>query len=323
MKVRRREDGAEQRRRRPLKAGAGRRRGCRAALRRAGIFVRLSARRRAARTPPFRRARRGRGHRRSSRRDGSLRADAPPPARRAGPVRARESTIRSATPRRAGRRAPRSSTILRCAPRGRAANRSGARRRRSATARRRPRQRARVDGALAVDQAPRAAPARNSSRNGLAQRSCSSMAIEPSASCTSPLRLVDLRRQADRLEHDRACRARGTAPPSSGARLRLGIRLWKCVGGGVLQPASTARRSERQPRRGARRRRSVRHPAGSGASRMACSAGGHRRVGRLAAQQRLPDAVADSRRERAAPATCAAARAACPRGCAAPARSDR
>ena len=169
---------------RPLKAGAGRRRGCRAALRRAGIFVRVSARRRAAHTPPSRPARRGRGHRRSRRRGGSLRADAPPPARRAGPVRARGSASRSAPPRRAGR-SPRSSTIPRCAPRGPAANRSGARRRRFATAT--PPRRASVRASTAPCSTINSSSSAswNSSRSGLAQRSCSSMAIEPSPSWTA------------------------------------------------------------------------------------------------------------------------------------------
>ena len=126
-----------------------------------------------------------------------------------------------------------------------------------------------------------------------------------------PLRLIDLRRQADRLErHEhRAAPARPTARAAS-ARPASG-----CADASAAPTVEHAPRHDAgSERKGGERAGSRRHggaSVGGPERRPACRAGW------------TPDAAAGSRRAPAGRGRCAAARAGCPAGSAAPARPDR
>ena len=123
---------------------------------------------------------------------------------------------------------------------------------------------------------------RSSSRSGLAQRSCSSTASAVVGQADQPLRLVDLRRHADRLERRRQRprrRRRGSRGVGS-----AGIRLWQSRRRRRAAAASASAPRTRPARRSATRRASERDAVGVAWRRSALR---HRRVGGLAAQQRL------------------------------------
>ena len=192
---------------------------------------------------------------------------------------------------------------------------------RPAHAARRPRRRlrARVDRAVADDQLLEQRLART--RRAAGWPSAPARAWPADRRASGPATAAG--RPAPACGSARATTNSGRAAARAGARgaTSAGIRLWKS---GRRRRAA---RVERSAPRTSRARRSDAQGERTGCSRIvmafraaSVAAPARRRACRAAA---TPDAVAGSRRARARRATCAAARAGCPAGCAAPARSGR